>query len=351
MKTALFMGALGVGICPCMLGQFALSSADMPQPGNTYPVENGLLTFQDYSLSGEGVTWDMSDIQAVGEAPVSPVDMSEASITAGIAFNNPFNAAYQCDYFLPTEFPALPDGVGMNIPIEGFNSFYQTSSGYFAIAGIGLSSAGFDLPVQYEDIDEWFPLPFAFGETFNSTASFSLNLDGLFGYSLEQTRAVEVDAWGTLILPDGPHEVLRIRSELDATDVFVIPQLSEDSIPVDREQVIYSWYGQGTGVPLLEVTEILGAPAIVTFQNFTTEPNIVSENIQNPAWKTWPNPAAPMTTLNWDAEPNDWKLYNASGQLLNSGRGNSLITPSVSGMYWLQVGSEAARSFWVQNLP
>lgn len=351
MKFAPILGVLVLGISPCLMAQFVLSSADMPQPGSTYPVENGLLTFQDYSFAGENVIWDLSDIQAVGEAPVSPVDMSEASITAGIAFNNPFNSAYQCDYFLPTNLPDLPDGAGLDIPIDGFNSFYQTSSDHFAIAGIGLSSAGFDLPVQYEDIDEWFPLPFAFGETFNSTASFSLNLDGLFGYSLDQTRDAEVDGWGTLILPDGSHEVLRIRTELNATDVFVIPQLSEDPITVNREQVIYSWYGQGTGVPLLEVTEILGAPAIVTYQNFTTEPNWISENLRNPVWKTWPNPAAPMTPLQWDAKPNDWKLYNANGQLLNSGRGNSLIAPSVSGMYWLQVGSEGARSFWVQNLP
>ena len=327
--------------------QITLTSADMPQAGTTYPVENTVLAFEDYQATGEDFTWDFSNITGINEAPVTPSGMSEASITASVAFNNPFNPNYQCDYFLPTDLPALPDGAGIDIPLDGFNSFFQTED-HMGIAGIGLSSSGFDLPVQYDDIDQWFPLPLDFGEEFESTGAFALNLEGLFGYEVDQTRSVSVDGWGTLILPDGPHEVLRIRTELEATDAFLIPQIGEDPIVIDRSQVIYSWYGAGTGVPLLEVTETFGVPAQVTFQNLSQpEPNGITAIEMAGTFKVWPNPAAEGQTIAWTAEPGTpWQLFDAQGKLVaasNSTRSLATLTAPKAGMYFLKQRSELAK--------
>lgn len=316
--------------------QIVITTADMPQPGVTYPVENAVLAFADYAAAGEDITWDMSGITSLGEAPVSPLPMSEASITANVAFNNPFNAAYQSDYFLPTDLPALPDVIGIDIPLDGFNSFYQSSGDYFGIAGIGLSSSGFDLPVQYDDIDEWFPLPFAFGESFNSSGAFDLNIPELFGYAVDQTRSVTADAHGTLILPDGPHEVLRIRTELEATDAFTIPQIGADPIVVDRSQVIYSWFGVNSGLPLLEVTETFGIATTVTFQNLVASPNGLTESSGLSEPLLAPNPMKAGTSTTWGAL-RDWTLYSANGAQLASGQSRGLTWPH-AGVYLLIFG-------------
>lgn len=325
--------------------QITLTSSDMPQAGTTYPVENAVLAFEDYASTGENFTWDFSGITGINEAPVTPSSMSEASITASVAFNNPFNANYQCNYFLPTDLPALPDGLGIDIPLDGFNSFYQTGD-HMGIAGIGLSSSGFDLPVQYSDIDEWFPLPLNFGTDFESTGAFSLNLEGLFGYEVDQTRSVTVDGWGTLILPDGPHEVLRIRTELEATDAFLIPQIGEDPIVIDRSQVIYSWYGTGTGVPLLEVTETFGVAAQVTFQNLTApEPNQVATLEAKDTFKVWPNPVSAGAPVFWEGATGDsWQLYDINGRLVAqspiSATGTMQLVAPESGTYFLSIGEQ-----------
>jgi hypothetical protein len=323
---------MGCAVLPtAALAQFVITAADMPQPGVTYPVENAVLAFADYAAAGENVTWDMSGITSLGAAPVSPLAMSEASITANVAFNNPFNASYQCDYFLPTDLPALPDAIGINIPLDGFNSFYQTSGGHFGIAGIGLSSSGFDLPVQYDDIDEWFPLPFAYGESFNSSGAFELNIPELFGYAVDQTRSVTADAWGTLILPNGSYDVLRIRTELEATDAFTIPQIGTDPISVDRSQVIYSWYGANTGLPLLEVTETFGIATTVTFQNMPSEPNHVAESSEQREPMLAPNPSKAGTFVSWGMVA-DWTLHSVSGEQLAAGRGRGFSWPH-AGIY------------------
>ena len=336
--------ALIAGATPAF-AQITITSADMPQPNVTYPLENAVLAFADYAAAGPDVTWDFSNLTGINEAPLTPLPMSAASLTAGVAFNSPFNAAYQCDYFLPTALPAIPEDIGFDIPLDGFNAFYQTSGDHFAIAGLGLSASGFDLPVQYADIDEWFPLPFAYGETFNSSGAFELNIPELLGYAVDQTRSVTADAWGTLILPDGPHEVLRIRTELEATDAFTVPQLGEDPIVIDRSQVIYSWYGVGSGFPLLEVTETFGVAANVTFQNLEASPNAVSNWVStSPALLLGPNPLPIGAELSWSSRGADgdasqrgpWRLLDMSGRIVQTGTDNNL-QGEMPGLFLLQL--------------
>jgi hypothetical protein len=63
--------------------QISIGSADLPQPGIVYNVVNttainGELT----NISGANVTWDASNLVSLGDAPVAPIDINEASITA-----------------------------------------------------------------------------------------------------------------------------------------------------------------------------------------------------------------------------------------------------------------------------
>ena len=80
--------------------QISIGSADLPQAGVTYDVVNTAVTdFNLTTIDGANATWDASGLIPLGDAPISPVDINEASITAALVFNSPFNSAYQCDYY------------------------------------------------------------------------------------------------------------------------------------------------------------------------------------------------------------------------------------------------------------
>ncbi len=305
--------------------QITMNSEDLPQPGTNYPLVNTVvLNLGLLDTNGANAVWDASNLTSIGDAPITPIPISEASITAALVFNSPFNTAYQCDYFLPTEFPDL--GIDLGIPLDGFNSFYQTDANHYSIAGIGLSSSGFDLPVTYDDIDELFPLPFSFGETFTSSGAFSLDLTGILGYWLNQTREVAADGWGTLILPSGSYEVLRTRTDLVATDSLLIAELDEP-FAIDRIQTIYQWWGEGMGFPLLEVTTALGVPIVSTFQDLQAQNNILNETIVKPS--LYPNPARGGTTIRWQGSRNSsWALSNMNGKQVACGSGNNWVIPA-----------------------
>ena len=117
--------------------QITITGDDMPQPDVTYPLVNAaILDLSLGEISGANATWDASDLTALMDAPLTPVDINDASISAALVFNSPFNSAYQCDFYLPTELPDF--GVDLGIPLEGFNNFYQTDGDAYAIAGVGL---------------------------------------------------------------------------------------------------------------------------------------------------------------------------------------------------------------------
>ena len=166
-----------LGFVGAVVGQITITSDDMPQPDVTYPFVTAAIT--DMGLgeqTGADVTWDASDLIPLTDAPLTPVNINDASISAALVFNSPFNSTYQCDFFLPTEFPDL--GMDLGIPLEGFNNFYQSSGDAYAITGVGLSAMGFDLPITYDDIDEIIPLPLEYGASMTSTGAFPTRTHG-----------------------------------------------------------------------------------------------------------------------------------------------------------------------------
>jgi hypothetical protein len=333
LMTCLFSGV------SALHAQITLTSADMPQPGITYPLVNAaILDLSLGELSGEGVTWDASDLVPIADAPLTPLSMGEASVTAALVFNSPFNSAYQCDFFLPTEFPDL--GVDLGIPLDGFNNFYQTDGNAYTIAGIGLSASWPEFPFTYDDKDEIIPLPLEYGSEMTSTAAFSLDLTGILSYGLVQERQVVVDGWGTLILPSGSYEVLRTRTDLTATDDVFIEQLG-DPFTIDREQTTYQWWGVGTGFPLLEITEIIGLSVIGSYQDFTQNNGIPTGSLQAQHSAIYPNPASAGGEIQF-GQTVSWSLFDTRGSEVISGQGSSVWLPGwiTSGMYFVRTGNQ-----------
>lgn len=327
------------------LGQITLTSADLPQPGVAYPlVDIAPPLLSDLEAAGPNAVWDFSTVIDLNEAPQTPQPMSSASTTALFVFNNPFNSSYQCDFFLPTELPDLGVDLSGIIPVDGFSNFYKTDGDAYTIAGLALGAAGFDVPVPYSDRDELFPLPLEADMTFSSTNALAMDIPETFGYWSDGTRDVVVDGWGTLILPDGEHDVLRVRTEIFAHDSIYIPQIGTP-FAFDRTQVVYQWWGQGHGFPLLEVTSLFGVPATSRYLNLSTEPSAVSEVSTNEL-TAYPNPAtcsAPIQIHAPQGSVVEW--FDSQGQLVTTQvvQGRAVEAPGKPGSYVLRCGGSATR--------
>jgi len=195
--------------------------------------------------------------------------------------------------------------------------------------------------VPYADVDELFPLPLTAGTTFASTSSIEMDIPETFGYWSDAERQVEVDGWGTLILPDGPHEVLRVRTEITADDSVYIPQIGTP-FAFERSQVVYQWYGQGHGFPLLEVNAFFGIPSTARYLNLAPPSNAVAQ-VEGTPLNLHPNPVVAGATLSLEAPSGAvFTWLNALGGVVSEGRTTGpvtrLPTPEAPGMYFLHCG-------------
>ena len=323
--------------------QITIGSSDLPQAGTTYTLQESTPDpLFDYSATGEGIVWDYSELEATGELEISFSATSEAAATAALMFNNAFlYPDYVCYGFAPGEFPDLSQ-MGIELPIEigEMNNFYQIDESY-NIAGITVNMQGVDMPVQFDDIDEVYPLPMNYGSEFNSTSAYTISLPGVLTYSSSGTRSVSVDGWGTLQLPNGDeHEVLRVTSTTDMSDNI---EFSGQIIPAEYSITTHQWLAQSGGLPVLEVSTMFGAAYRVRYQGESTEIEDTTgvyeiASLSSKPLKVFPNPVAVGGIVNLEVKNSNsaWEVLDSNGKIQLSGIGTKISTDALeAGIYFV----------------
>jgi hypothetical protein len=264
--------------------QPVLTSADLPQGGTTYARANAAPPFfaGDLGASGEDLTWDFSDILLTTDAETEYFSMGAASITTQFIFSS-------ADHFTAFEIPDL--GIENPLPISGATTYLRFGGDAYEVIGLGITTDIFDLPVIYDDEEELLPLPLTYGASLEGTSAFTLNLPELLYYQTAQSSVVEVDAWGTLLLPGGSYECLRVTRTYAAQDSVNVPA-AELGFSLPREGTVYEWYAPGEGMPVLSVQEIIGIPAVWQFKPGEDVSDIPNAADTEAAFQVTPNPAA-----------------------------------------------------------
>jgi len=322
--------------------QITITSSDLPQAGESYTIQTSLPDpLSDFATTGEGFDWDFSNLVSEAEAEVEFGAMEDAPVLAQLSFNNPWTSPeYLCDFYGPGEFDlSALEGLGVELPvaISDLYSYLQTSNDSYNIAGISMNVEGFDLPVEYSDIDEIHPLPLNYMDEINSTSGFTVNIPETFTYETYASRSGSVDGWGTLTLPGGAtHEVLRVNTTITTHDIFSLA--GSDPFELDRVSTVYSWVGDG-GMPYLEVSTIFGSTYSVEYQGespiIDTSGNGITAVIPN-AFVPFPNPIAASDDiiLSGATIDTEWELRDATGRVINTGFGSTISTNGLaSGAY------------------
>ena len=278
MRLVLILAALIPGLS--LLSQPSIVMADLPQGGTVYLRANALPAFNanDVELAGEDVLWDFSGLTAQGDVETEYFPMSAASLETQVLFSD-------ADHFTAFD---LPDFDGeFSLPISGATVYREFGSDAYRTIGLGLTTDLFDLPVTYEDEEELLPLPMVYGAFVAGSSAFEIDLEGIVYYASEQIMDIEVDAWGTLVLPGGEFECLRVKRTFAALDSVNLPA-AEIGFAIPREGTVYEWYAPGEGMPVLSVQTFVDIPAVWQFKPSETDQ---VDAAQAPVdWKLGPSP-------------------------------------------------------------
>lgn len=296
--------------------QISLVQPDLPKAGDTLqyfrvdPETPGI----DAAATGAGFTWDFSWL-----VPAS----AEADTFLPIAATN---QAYQLFFYNAANHATR---TSLNLDLGGIEvtdafSFFNSLPDKYEIAGFGGILGGFPLPVRYDFPEVVMRLPLRFGDTSSSQSWFTLPIPGLATISRQLDRFNQVDGWGTLIIPSGTYDVLRVKSTIITFDTITL-DMFPFPIPIQGTQTEYSWYAKGGGIPALRITQVAGflAPPAITDIRYSDSIHYVPEVHIPPitGFLLIPNPSGytDPARLLWDQDKEGFlaiQVYDMTGRMV-----------------------------------
>lgn len=284
----LLFGLLGIH----MHAQIIITENDMPNAGDMIPftITTALPDGLDPSLTGEGMIWDYSELAPGFDGVDTFYTVGQTPFLFQFFFNNGLLFPdHQADHARKE----MSVNLGLVNITNAYSYFKNDSEGYRNV-GFGANVNGLPSSVRNEPIDWIYEFPLAFGNESSSPSASELEIPTLGYYNHEQEREVLVEGWGTLILPGGSYEVLKVKMIVNATDSVYIESLGTGFPFVQPEETIYQWLAIGQGEPLLQISQQVGFGYTIRYRY---DAAVSLEEVDDIEFNIYPNPATDRITV------------------------------------------------------
>ncbi len=247
MKKIISVLIYSILFCGIAHSQPVITKNDMPVSGDTIRWRSSMFAAGlNYQQTGLNFTWDFSTLIGTNTGADTFVAMNTTPLVYQFAFllgsNNANLASPQTDInFIP------------GFAMTDIYNFYKNTTASYNMAGMGVKITGLPIPIKYNAPDVVYKFPISVGTEDSCQVSFAQGVPGLGYLRIQKQRHNYVDGWGTLILPTGSFQVVRVKSVITETDSLQIDTLGVGfSIP--RNSIEYKWLATGKGLPVLQVT-------------------------------------------------------------------------------------------------
>jgi len=179
--------------------------------------------------------------------------------------------------------------------------FSKQSSSSWTEVGIGTTISGVPLPTKYSDIKTKLNLPLNYQDNNSDDYSYLIQIPTIGASGQDGNLTYQVDGWGTIKLPGGTYEALRVKTSITKSDTIYVDLLGF-GLRIPSNETIYEWYAKGEGYPVLTVTTTLldlvtGVEFSDNLINGISKTNIAKSN------SLYPNPV--QNTLNLELKKSD----------------------------------------------
>jgi len=278
-------------ITPLFLtAQISIDNSDMPSPGDTIrtssTIDFGMISYVE---TGNDFTWDFTSLVPFSQSVDTFVSVLETPFVYQLIFILSANLAQQLNEF--DQFPGFQ--------VTDTYTFFKNSASDFREVGFGVTLNGIPIPNKYDDPDLIYQFPIQAGNVDSSTANYEFDIPGIGYFGGWKKRKNIADGWGTLIIPYGSFETLRLKSEIQQYDSLHIDSLGI-GFPIYREFVEYKWLGQNFGIPICTVTDDGLLPTISYIDSVRNLLTSVEYSIQKEDVKVFPNPSSDKVIITFD---------------------------------------------------
>jgi len=281
--------------------QISITSADMPNASDTFRLSTTLdAQGLDPVLSGANFTWDFSTLVPDSQRVDTFFTVGSTPFLYQVFFNNPFSPSYNASYAKRGFEIVVPQAVSLT---EVFNYIKNSTSAYDNV-GFGANINGLPASVKNTPIDKEyaFPLNYTNGTTSTTSVSaFDITVPALGHYGQNMERITTVDGWGSLVLPNGTYNVLRVKSILNKIDTVYIDQFSFGFTTPRPEEIEYKWLAAGSGIPILKMVSNLGLVTQIEYQDDFYTPVSVKEQPKMNNVVVFPNPTKHHLVIDYNS--------------------------------------------------
>lgn len=349
MKLSLL--AIATLVSSVVMGQVQIVSNNLPQANDVLITRGAQLIdpLIDLEFTGPNQTWDfgfdvLQPLTNVTTTECTPVETTP--ILYQFLFNNPFDSQHNSDFAFGTD-----DISAGAFTFEDVYNYYQNNSTKYANTGIGSTINGIPVPAQFNPVDIIYHLPIDFGDQDSTHSELMIDLDTLGAYQLVQDRMNFCSGWGTLNIYDQTFPVLKMRTEIHATDSIYIGFIGFGQSFERPVALEYKWMTPALNVPVLQINANLinGTPIVTSVATADIYTGVNEESVS--LVTVYPNPTENSLTLQGEGLiGRTYQVVGANGQLLLSGQylGRSIDVQALStGVYYLLINREGK----IQSIP
>lgn len=331
--TVLSAFLIGIGA----FAQISITSDDLPKAGRKYFRSNGMGNNIDLDVTGANTTWDFSNWTRANRDTTQFYSVSSTPFAYQFYFNNPLTPA-----FVATEAKKTADvDLAGFFTMENNYNFTKKSGSEWQEIGIGTTISGIPLPTKFSNIKTIFNLPLEFNNSGFDDYAYSITIPSIGAIAQEGSTNYVVDGWGTIKLPGGTFEVIRVKTEISKSDSIYV-DLLQFGLKIPSNEVVYEWFAKDEGYPVLRVTT--GLFNLVTAIEYLDDPLTSTRNIQASVdYKLYPNPVSDVLKIETNAMVYTVEIYNTQGLLVLMEIGNPKrinVSNLPQGTYFLKLKTE-----------
>ena len=304
--------------------QISLQESDFANPNDTVRFSQAIDQEFDFQASGPNNTWDFSSLQASSQyvKTFNPIGFSSILVQATFGFLASSN--YQASYFNQnTDLPVELLSNFLPVSVSDLNSYTHSSSSKISSIGYSLSVNSQAVPFKSDTIETRYSLPLDFNDTYDSRGYTLVDFNPVADFKFKQYRQRNsiVDGWGTLILPNGTYNVLRIKHQINEIDsIFqgLFPFQPVFGIPL-IQTIEYEWLGENKKDVLLKVvvSNTNGGEQIqsIEYQDSYLSLSVEEQEIELDLYLV-PNPAENKLSIQSSLSIKKYQIFDITGKFI-----------------------------------
>lgn len=336
-------------------GQISLQETDFANPNDTVRYSQAMDQGIDFSTTGPNNSWNFSSLTSTGQyvKNFNPIGFGSILVQATFGFFASQN--YQASYF--TQNNDLPIDLlsgFLPVAISDLNAYTHSSSSKISSIGYSLSVNSQAVPFKSDTIETRYSLPLDYNDSYNSRGYTLVDFNPVADFKFKQhrQRSSLVDGWGTLILPNGTYNVLRLKhliNEIDSIFVSVIPGFPGFWIGTPPIQTVeYEWIGESKKDVLLKIVTSItnGSEQIQSIDYQDSYLVGLQDNQSTSNFSVSPNPVSDILTVTSSTLVRNYQLSDITGKLLlqknliNASNFEIDISDLPLGTYFISLNSE-----------